>query len=226
MIILALETATAACSAALLIGNKIHQKLTIAPQQHSDLILGFIETLLQESNLALSDVDVIAFGCGPGSFMGVRLAVGIAQGLAYSVDCPVVPVSTLRGLAHSAFEKSGNTFIVPGWDARLQAIYWGAYTIDAQHIPQSVIPDQLQDPADTVIEVDHPWIAAGNAWSIYSEQLPLQLQQKITILSEIIYPEAASIARIAAVLYKNGEYLPPDQATPVYLRDKVAKPAG
>ncbi len=127
--ILAVDTSTEACSAALLLGEKIDERFEIAPRRHTSLILPMVEDLLNEQSMRLTDLDAIAFGQGPGSFMGLRIAVGVAQGLAFGANLPVVPVSSLQALAQAAYWKTSCKTILAGWDARMQAIYWGAYVL-------------------------------------------------------------------------------------------------
>ena len=141
--ILAIETATEACSAALIIsenGNmKVYERFQLAPREHTKLILPMLDEVLAEARIKLRDVDAIAFGRGPGAFTGLRIAAGIAQGLALSVDKPVIPVSTLQALATQALDESnfdesnldecnkGDATIISALDARMGEIYWGEF---------------------------------------------------------------------------------------------------
>ncbi len=221
-IILALETATEACSAALLRNDQIDERFALAPQQHSDIILSQVEELLTVTSISLNHVDAVAFGCGPGSFMGVRIATGVAQGLAYAVDTPVVPVSTLQALAQTVYENHREKEVLVGWDARMGAIYWGIYRLDDDGIMQSVVPDQLSKPETIKIPHSDLKIAAGNAWRVYREQLAAELKN-LTLCDEI-YPRAKSVAFIAAGKFARGEVVSPEQAQPIYIRDEVARP--
>ena len=123
--LLAIDTATDACSVALISGNTTWEKFQLAPRQHAELILKMIDALLDEAKLRLQQLDAIAVGYGPGSFMGVRLAVSVAQGLAFGVKCPVIAVSSLRALAQSAYSTAVNQndctcdTVLAGWDARM-----------------------------------------------------------------------------------------------------------
>ncbi len=127
--ILAIETATQACSAALLLDNgEVLSRLELAPRRHTALILPFIDALLSEAGIALNALDAVAFGVGPGSFMGLRLATSVAQGLAFGADLPVVPISSLRALAQVALlALPQENKVLAGWDARMGEIYWGLY---------------------------------------------------------------------------------------------------
>ena len=123
MKILALDTSTEACSAALLIDTEIHQRYEVAPREHGALILPMIETLLSEAGCAPTQLDALAFGRGPGAFVGVRIATGVAQGIAFAADLPVIPVSSLAAMAQSV--EHGNVY--SAIDARMNEVYWGAY---------------------------------------------------------------------------------------------------
>ncbi len=128
MKILAIDTATEACSAALLIigetgDTEISSRYQLAPREHSRLILKMIDELLTEADVPVSSVDAIAFGQGPGSFMGLRIAAGVVQGIAFAHDIPVVPVSTLKAIAQRAYEETGSAHVLATIDARMDEVY-------------------------------------------------------------------------------------------------------
>ena len=203
--ILAFDTATDACSVALLVGEKIIVRHEIAPRLHSQLLLPMIQDLLTEANIALSALEAVAFGCGPGSFMGVRLATGMAQGLAFGLSIPVIPISTLQVIAQTAYEKTGKKKIVAGWDARMQEVYWGKYACDDQGIMQS----EQEDALCTVEKIDKvSLVALGFAFAG-------------NIFSDDTYPEAAAMLKIAAQKYQNQEVVLPVDAHPHYVRHHV-----
>jgi tRNA threonylcarbamoyladenosine biosynthesis protein TsaB len=219
-VIIAIEAATSACSVALQAGGEIYQKHLIAPQKHAELLLPMIDTVLKEANLSLQQVDAIAFGCGPGSFMGVRTATGIAQGLAFGANLPLIPVSTMQTLAQTAYEKTSAKNMLVAWDARMDAIYWGAYTIENHPIMQPIQPDQLSLPENIAPPENWDFVAVGNAWQAYSQQLSHWLVNKKTQID--IYPEAQEMLKIADYFYRTGKCIDPVHAKPVYLRDRVA----
>ena len=196
----------------------------IAPQQHSDFILSQVDELLAVTGIHLHQLDAIAFGAGPGSFMGVRLATGVAQGLAYAIDRPVIPVSTLQALAQSVSVRHGEKVLV-GWDARMSAIYWGIYALNSDGLMQAVVADRLSAPDVIQLPDDEHCIATGNAWEVYESQLSDRLKQQL-IKHDKQHPHAEMVARIAAAKFAKGDILPPDQAEPVYIRDVVAKRQG
>ncbi|MFZ4702392.1 MAG: tRNA (adenosine(37)-N6)-threonylcarbamoyltransferase complex dimerization subunit type 1 TsaB, partial [Candidatus Methylumidiphilus sp.] len=127
MKLLSLETSTEACSAALYLDGEITERYQLAPQQHNKLILPMIQSLLAEADLKLHQLDALAFGRGPGSFTGVRIAAGIVQGLAFGADLPVAPVSTLAAMAQEVFAESDSQYALPCIDARMGEVYWGVY---------------------------------------------------------------------------------------------------
>ncbi len=143
MKLLAIETAAEACSAALLIDGEISLRYEVQPRKHSELIMSMLNSLLQEADLSPARLDGLAFGCGPGSFTGVRIAAGVAQGVALGADLPVVRVSTLAALAQGYFRQSGHTSVLPAFDARMQEVYWGCYRLQDSGLMGALFSDEL-----------------------------------------------------------------------------------
>lgn len=217
--ILAFDTATAACSAALSIDGEISQQFEVAPRRHGELLLPMIDHLLKEASLTLQDCDAIAFGNGPGSFVGLRIAAGLAQGLAFGAGIPVIPVSTLQALAQTAHWEMGEARILVGWDARMQQIYWGVYCEEQEYM-QPLSPDQLTVPEEVRALKD--CLAVGNAWSVYADQLPQSIAKLIQPERDC-YPQAKAVAFLAADLLDRGESIAPEVIELSYLRNKVAE---
>jgi tRNA threonylcarbamoyladenosine biosynthesis protein TsaB len=217
---LAFETATSACSAALLIHGEIKELFEIAPQRHAELILPMIEQLLLEAGIKLSQLDAICIGQGPGSFMGVRIAAGIAQGLAFGANLPVITLSTLQILAQSAYQQTERPEVIAAWDARMNAVYWGIYRLNHQGIMVSLKADALNEPRELIIPPQHRWLLAGNAWEIYRHELKEMLGYWDELTG--IYPRAAAMIALAKVAYDEGKVRNPLQIEPVYLRNDVA----
>jgi tRNA threonylcarbamoyladenosine biosynthesis protein TsaB len=205
--LLAIETATQSCSAALLHDGQVTERFEIAPRQHTDLILPMIESLLSERSVQRADINAIAFGAGPGSFMGTRLAVGVAQGLAYALGIPVIPVSTLQILAQTAFEEKGCERVMPGWDARMGEVYWGSYQLD-NGVMQPLQADKLSKPEAVIIDTTSTLV--GNSWPLYWQQDYID-----------IYPHGSALISLALPLLNAGQTHSPLNIEPVYLRDKV-----
>lgn len=220
-IILAVETATTACSAAIWLNGNIKWRFEITPQRHSEIILIFIDELLIEAGIQLKEVDAVAFGCGPGSFMGVRIATSIAQGIAYGIDRPVIPISTLQALAQSAYRKIKSERIVVGWDARMDSVYWGGYQADEYGIMQAIIRDRLSKPTAITFSGDD-WVAVGNAWEIYANFLKVSFKA----IHSDIYPDATSVTLIANQKLILGDILQPEKAEPTYILETVARKSG
>ena len=152
MKLLAIDTATEACSAALYIDGNILEKYEVAPRQHAELILPMIDALLAEAELELASLDGLAFGRGPGAFTGVRIATGIVQGLAFASDLPVVPVSTLAAMAQGAANQS-NT-ILSAIDARMGEIYWAIFTVGDDGLVKPQSDEQVTKPEVLNIEIE------------------------------------------------------------------------
>ncbi|HLD84858.1 MAG TPA: tRNA (adenosine(37)-N6)-threonylcarbamoyltransferase complex dimerization subunit type 1 TsaB [Coxiellaceae bacterium] len=218
--ILTFDTATHACSAALDTGERQFSQFEIAPRQHAQLLLPMIKKLFDDAGVQLKQLKVIGFGMGPGSFMGVRLATATAQGLAFGLQIPVIPISTLQTVAQTAYEKTGAKKVAAGWDARMNEIYWGVYAVDDKNLMQPVIEDQLSQP--TLIDVPADAVLVGNAWSVYRDQL--SRETRALSREENIYPEAKIMLSITREKYNNGKVVSPDVVRPHYIREKVAQP--
>ncbi|MBS0351031.1 MAG: tRNA (adenosine(37)-N6)-threonylcarbamoyltransferase complex dimerization subunit type 1 TsaB [Proteobacteria bacterium] len=220
MKILAFDTATAGCSVALLAHGQITERFELTMQKHGELILPMIQNLLNDAGLHLKQLDAIAVGRGPGSFIGVRIAVAVAQGLAFGANLPVIPLSTLQTLAQTAYLQTGHSHILPGWDARMRAIYWGGYQVNANQLMQAIIPDSLSSPEELRPDLAIAWLPVGNAWNLYRHQMPQMLEWREKPLE--LFPKARAMLELAVASYQKGELLDPSKLEPVYLRDQVA----
>lgn len=220
--ILAIDSATDACSVALLTENKIIETFQMAPQQHGSLLLPMIQELLTQAKLSLSSLQALAFSCGPGSFTGIRIAAGIIQGLAMSADLPVILISTLQIMAQGAFREKNIPRVIVSLDARMNEIYWGVYQLDTNQIMQAIIPDNLYHPAEVPLPPENNWLGVGNGWKTYRDILKQKCQNKIVDIDADQYPHAKDILTIALEHYKQGNTVTADQALPIYLRDETA----
>lgn len=230
MKLLAIETATEACSAALLIGDEIYLRHEIAPREHARRILVMIDELMADAQLAPTQLDALAFGRGPGSFIGVRIAAGVTQGIAYSADLPVAPVSTLAALAQGC----GYDRVLAAIDARMGEIYFGQFErFSDTNTVRDIAPEQLIPPEHVTLSetnADNLWYGVGSGWQSYHDQLvsslPEEIHLEINPSAEHLHPTAKSIAELAIPIVNAGETVNAEQALPVYLRDQVAnKPA-
>lgn len=224
MKILALDTATEACSAALLVNGEVIERYQQAPREHNRLILPMIAELLAEAGLSLTDLDALAFGRGPGSFTGVRIATGVTQGLAFGANLPVIPVSTLAAMAQAVFEETSDAYAFPCIDARMGEVYWAVYRRGVEGMAE-LVGEEAVAPAERVI---FPEFAQGqgigSGWATYRSVLYDCLGEgRVTGLLENRYPRARHIARLAAQSSSESAAVSAEQAQPVYLRDNVAK---
>ncbi len=221
--ILAIETATEACSAALRCGDALIERSEIAPRRHAELILPMIESLLAEAGIARAQLDGIAVGRGPGAFTGVRLAIAVAQGLALALDIPVVPVSSLAALAQDA--PFGGAAILAVIDAHMGEIYAGAFRRGADGLVEA-LGEETVGKADELILPHHAresgTCVVGTGWKSYRDALAPRLSAPPVFADGARYPQARAIARLAVPLFAAGRGVAPEQALPVYLRDKVA----
>jgi len=232
MKILALDTSTEACSAALLADGRVLARAEEAPRGHAELILPMVECLLAEAGLTLRGLDALAFGRGPGSFTGVRLAASVVQGLAYGAGLGVVPVSTLRAVALQAFahpEGAAADHVLVCNDARMQETYWCAYRRGADGLPEALRDEAVGPPAGvarpTVAGVAR-WIGAGRGFRAYPSlgaSLPSGVSPSAALVD--LLPQATAILELARPEVAAGRLRPAAEALPVYLRDDVARPS-
>ncbi len=225
MKLLALETATEACSVALWLDGDCRERYQVAPRAHAELILPMAEELLTEAGLTLSDLQGVAFGCGPGAFTGVRVATAVAQALAFGADLPVIPVSTLATLARGAFRVAGVSRILTAIDARMGEVYWAAFGLD-QGLP-TLHGDELVVSPNRVPTVDAgEWVAVGSGWSVHGVGLRAGLSPGVSVrhLDQPAYPAAKDLAVLAEAGLRTGAGIDPALAQPRYLRERVVQP--
>ena len=217
MNLLALDTSTEYCSVALLRGDVLTLREEQTVQRHSEMILPMIEDLLAASGLALAHLDGIAFGAGPGSFTGLRIACGVAQGLAYGAGLRVVPVGTLAALAQEADAPK----VIACLDARMGEIYHAAYRRDGGRWTEIVAPGV--GPAESAPELEGDgWFGCGSGFAVYAAALTKRYGRQLDGIAADLHPHARSIARLAAPVLAAGGGLSAEQAAPIYVRNKVA----
>ena len=217
MQLLALDTSTEFCSAALWREGELRSRRLNAGQLHSSLLLPMVDELLQEAGLSLCQLDGIAYGAGPGSFTGLRIACAVTQGLAFGADLPVVGVSTLASLA----QQTDADRVLTVLDARMAEVYWAAYERTTSGW-SCVLEPVLSAPASVWVPDEHDWVGAGNGFVALQATLPPRLQGQLTRIYPELMPDAAAVAVLAAPLFARGEGIDAALAAPVYLRDKVA----
>lgn len=217
MRILALETSTEYCSVALWQDGAVSSRCEAVGQKHSELLMGMLDNLLKEAGLSVRDMDGIAFGMGPGSFTGVRIACGVTQGLALGTNLPVVGVCTLEALAQAA----GHDKVITVLDARMGEIYHAAYEREGEDWVAASEPC-LCKPEDAPVVTGENWFAAGSGFSVNGAALQARYEGQLHGVDGAAVPRAAAIAVLGAARLLRGEGVDAAQALPLYLRDKVA----
>lgn len=222
MKLLAIETATEACSAALWVDGTLTHRYRLAPREHTRLILPMMDELLSESDLVLTRLDALAFGRGPGAFTGVRIAASVIQGAAFGADLPVVPVSTLAALAQQGLD-TGARHVLAALDARMGEVYWGAFEADAYGLAVAAGDELVVAPEVVPVPRTPGWYGIGPGWRAHGDVLGARLGALVSTMDPEPYPAAVEVARLAVRDLAAGHAVPADQALPVYLRDRVAE---
>ncbi|TKI08187.1 tRNA (adenosine(37)-N6)-threonylcarbamoyltransferase complex dimerization subunit type 1 TsaB [Martelella alba] len=221
--ILALDTATEACSAALWLDGEVTQRFAVCPREHTRRILPMIDSLLADAGMGLHQLNALAYGRGPGSFTGVRIGVGIAQGLALGAGLPLMGISTLAALAQGAYRQTGIPRALAAIDARMGEVYWAQYRRDEKGAwlggeSESVIkPDRL---AETLAGLSGEWACAGTGWDAYPELLGSPGPKLRAGNAQL--PTAMDMLPLAILELANGATSPVEQVRPTYLRNDVA----
>ena len=218
--ILAIETATHSCSVAVSSGAAVYQRQEVGQNVHSRVLLSMVEAVLGEAGMSVTDLDAVAVSEGPGSFTGLRIGIGVAQGLSYGVRCPMIGVSSLDALAFQA-ETLGR--VKAGIDARMGEIYWRDYDVAEDRLAY-LGPAQVSEPSAT--GVDASWCLVGNGWSAYAQQIETMGVQVPEMPESRLYPTAEGVLRLGKIKFAAGELVDAAQFVPVYVRDNVAKKAG
>ncbi len=221
--ILALDTATEACSAALLHQQQIDARFEIAPRDHTQRILPLVQALLQAQQLELSALDVLAFGRGPGSFTGVRIGIGIAQGLALGANLPMIGVSSLATMAQGAWRLGGATRVLAAIDARMGELYWAEYQRDEQGEWHGAATEAVLKPEAAqarIASLSGEWATVGTGWQAYPDLLNAPGAQLIA--TDVTLPAAEDMLPLALIAWQRDEAVAVENAEPVYLRNEVA----
>lgn len=223
MRILAIDTATEACSVALLNDGTTFAHFELCPREHTQRILPLVKQVLSEADLALSELDALAFGRGPGSFTGVRIGIGIAQGLALGAELPMIGVSTLATMAQGAWRKTNATRVLAAIDARMGEVYWAEYQRDADgiwHGEESEAVLKPQAVSERLQQLDGEWATVGTGWQAWPEMAG---SCSLTLTDgETLLPAAQDMLPIAQQLLAANKTVAVEHAEPVYLRNEVA----
>jgi len=216
--LLAFDTSTEWCSAALWVDGEVRFTAVEAGQTHSRILLPMVRALLAEAGLTLGGLDVLAYGKGPGAFTGLRIACSVAQGLAMGAGLPVLGVVTLEAMA----EETGADQVVSCLDARVGEVYAAVLQRGADRWMALSGPG-LYRPEAAPLPPEGQWIGCGSAFAAYPQQLGGRYAERLVATRAEIIPHARSIARLAAAAFARGEGLPAEAAEPYYVRDKVAQ---
>ncbi len=216
MKLLAFETATEACSVAVLVDGEVRERFDITPRRHAELALPWAEQLLAEAGIARAQLDAIAVGRGPGAVTGVRLAISLAQGIALALDRPVVPVSTLAALA-----MQGEGDVIAAIDARMGEVYLGTFRREHDAVV-AVGEETLAKPDAAPLPEGDRWCGVGTGFAAADGALRTRFAARLRTFDAQALPHAADVARLAAIAYARGETLAPERVEPAYLRNHVA----
>ena len=219
MKILAIDTATEACSVALYIDGSCQEIFEIIPRQHTERVLPMVDDLLGDADLTLSQLTAIAFDCGPGTFTGVRVGTSVAQGLAFSNDLPIIAVSSLAALAQLAFREENKHRVLSAIDARMNEMYWGCYQLDGEIM--RLTTDEKVSPV-SALRTDGSWHCQGSGWDTFQTELCQLNQVNVSSASLNCFPHAQDIAVLAVDMYQQNKMVSAENALPTYIRDEVS----
>lgn len=220
--ILAIDTSTHACSCALNQDGQISESFEIMPRQHAKMLLPMISTLMDRHSLTFTDLDAVAYGQGPGSFTGLRIAAGVAQGIAFAMSLPVVPVSSLASLALQLRNELETGLVFSTLDARINEVYWGFFRLTNNAV-EPVGDEGLCKPEELPVALpgNPDTLAAVGSGLEFIERMPSLYRKRITLSRRDLHPRAGIMAELAAHAFQLGYVQSAEEVNPVYLRDKV-----
>jgi tRNA threonylcarbamoyladenosine biosynthesis protein TsaB len=226
--ILAIDTATEACSVALYTRSSSSDNgetlayFELCAREHTQRILPMVQQILAQAGLTLNQLDALAFGRGPGSFTGVRIGIGMAQGLAFGADLPLLPISTLQTMAQGAYRQTGAQRVLAAIDARMGEVYWGEYTRDTQgewqgEASEAVLkPEQLSERSAAL---SGRWATVGTGWVTYPQLLGSTAVELVD--GKMLLPQAEDMLPLALAAWDRSVRVSAEQAEPTYLRNEV-----
>lgn len=229
MKLLAFDTSSSACSVAVqhtddvLSVAKIASLHRILPLKQAQHIIPMIKEVLEMSSLSIQDLTGIAYGCGPGSFTGIRIASCVAQGIGFAANLPLVPISSLAAIAQTALETLQWLKVLVVVDARMDQVYWACYEVDESGLMQLVgservsLPEEIRIPAHWQT-VEARWCAVGDGWQKYEQKMVSALEQQPWQVAANLLPAAASMLPMATLKFTRGECVKAAFAHSVYLR--------
>ena len=226
MNILAIETATDACSCALESGGRVVARHVVEPRRHTELLLPMVDAVLAEAGIGLGALDAIAFGRGPGSFTGLRIACSVAQGLGFGADCPLIAVSTLQVVASGMYRSRGARRVLVALDARMGEVYWGGFEWNGV-VMEAAFEEPVGPPDAVHVPSDGRWAGAGSGWSVRRAVLEDRVGDRLDRGGETVdaarLPEAVDMLGPAKAAFEAGLAVAAEDAAPVYLRSNVAR---
>lgn len=220
--ILAIDTSTDGCSVALAFDGATLERFEILPRGHANHVLPMVQALLAEAGTTLGALEAIAFCQGPGSFTGVRVATSVVQGLAFAVDLPVAPVSTLAALAQGAWHDDRADAVLAALDARMGEVYWGCYRLDGE-VMVALRPDSVVSPALAPIPEVGAWFGVGSGWRAHEGALVDAAGARVDRYDGERVPRALHVLPLALAAAKENRLVDAAEALPVYLRDRVTR---
>ena len=228
MKLLALDTSSVACSVALQLDDAVSERHEEQPREHTAILMPMIDSVLQTAGASTAELDAIVLGNGPGSFIGMRIAASVAQGLAFASGLRIVPVSSLAAVAEQVFAEHDAAEVVVTQDAHMHEVYLGVYR-QRDDIATAVFPERLYDIAAIDPSDDQPAgprVAAGFGWRRYPDLLAVN-QDRFDAVVDVLHPRARHLLRPGAAGLAGSRAIDPRDVSPAYLRQKVAaKPAG
>lgn len=221
-IILGIETSTDACSVALSANDQIYAEFVIEPQAHSKIILDMVAAVCIQAGVELEQIEAIAFGQGPGSFTGVRIAASVTQGLAFGLGKHAIGISSLAALAQQAHNKLHAVQVLALLDARMQEIYCGKYSFAQSNLATALAEDCLIKPEILIVDAPEHWMAVGTACAAYAASLQ-QYNPELIVEPSILYPRAQEVVQLALAEFAQANFLSAEQIVPAYIRNDVAQ---
>lgn len=217
--ILAVETATRACSVALLWDGECEEELRLTPNRHAEVLVPMTRALLDERGRRYQELDALAYGSGPGSFTGLRIGIAVTQGLAFAAGLPVVPVSSLLALAARVDADQ----VLAAIDARMRQVYWNVYQRDAgTGVMRAIQEPRVGFPGDVQLPGEGEWVAAGSGCDAYRDELLRDSTAGVTFV-EGVHPHAGEIAHIAGREFEAGNAINARDAAPEYVRNEIVQ---
>lgn len=216
--ILAFDTSTIACTVGLLDGDRIKVLHELAPKQQTKLILPMINELLNHNHLSFNDLDAVAYGVGPGSFTGIRIASCVAQAIGYVTELPLIPISSMATLAQAAFLESGWKNLLVSVDAREGHIYWAHYSMNQADQMTLIGKEEISLPEHLALSIADEWYSVGDAWQHYHDILIDKFNNKPKQINALQLPTAQALLMLARTKFSRREWVSSGDVVPIYLR--------